>query len=343
MTLSAWGSDATQLFFSLTPERVLTAIESHGFRCTGRCLALNSYENRVYEVEIELEDDSAATTEKHLYANKRVIKFYRPGRWNRDQILEEHRFLQDLEAVEIPVVAPLQFAGETLFVEKESQIYYAIYAKFSGRAPDELQIDQLTQVGRLLGRIHRVGASRAAEHRIKLNGATYGRANVEFLLAQNFVPEDLRENYRQLTSEICALADQELPKHPVQRIHGDCHLGNLLWNARGPFFLDFDDMVVGPCVQDLWLALPFRGAENQEKRDALLDGYAQMHEWNPASLRIVEILRALRMIHFSAWIARRWEDPAFPSAFPEFGSQKYWSSQIIDLREQLGWIRHDLA
>ncbi|MCM2279448.1 MAG: serine/threonine protein kinase [Oligoflexia bacterium] len=324
--LTAWGEEQTRFFFELTPDRVLRAVEAAGFACTGRCTALNSFENRVYDVE--LEEPRA----------RRVAKFYRPGRWSREQILEEHRFLLDLVEAEIPAIAPLAFSdGETLKFSPSGAdgqgIWYALFPKVGGRSPDELTDEQLVRIGRLLGRIHNVGAARPAAHRLRISPSTYGRENLRWLVAGNWLPVELATRYRLAVERICELAEPLFAAAPTHRIHGDCHFGNLLWNPEGPFFLDFDDMLVGPAVQDLWLLVPGRDEEALRRRELLLSGYEEMRAFDRSTLRLVEALRALRIVHYSAWIARRWGDPAFPAAFPEFGSYRYWADESVELHD----------
>jgi Ser/Thr protein kinase RdoA (MazF antagonist) len=331
MTQGAWGDEKTKFFFELTPDRVLEAVEAAGLRCTGRCLALNSFENRVYDVEIEGEAGNTRV----------VVKFYRPGRWTREQILEEHEFLKDLQAAEIPAIAPLTFPDDgTTLKATQSGIWYTLFPKVGGRSPDEFTDEQLLRIGRLLARVHSVGASKAAPHRIKINPATYGWANLELLL-KGFVPAEYRGRYEGAVRSILEIAEPLFAKAPSpMRLHGDCHPGNLLLNGEGHFFfLDFDDMVVGPPVQDVWLLVPGRDADSRAQREVLLEGYSEMRVFDRATLKLLEPLRALRFIHYSAWIARRWEDPAFPAAFPEFGSHAYWADETADLEEQLRVIR----
>lgn len=317
-----------QTFFSLTPDRVMDAVEAGGLRCTGRCMALNSFENRVYDVELE-------------DGTRRVAKFYRPGRWSEAQVREEHQYLADLVAAEIPAIAPLAFPdGDTLKQMPGAEIRYALFPKVGGRAPDELSPEQLRWIGRLLGRIHSVGAGRKAPGRVTLTPQSYGRENLEFLLGRGFVPMDFEKRYRDAAEKICAIGDRLMgvgtSGFASQRIHGDCHLGNLLWNTQGPFFLDFDDMVNGPAVQDLWLLIPRgSGEERAQALENLLEGYEEMYHFDRRSLKWIELLRALRFIHYSAWLARRWEDPAFPLAFPQFGSHRYWNDETADLERQL--------
>ncbi|MBM4251961.1 MAG: serine/threonine protein kinase [Deltaproteobacteria bacterium] len=331
-TKSAWGDAHTQYFYQLTPDRILDAVESStGLRCTGRAMALNSMENRVYELEIELDHTPASPSERFL-----IAKFYRPGRWSEAQIRDEHTFLADLADLEIPVVAPRQFVdGDTLHKLKDADIYYAVFAKVGGRSPDELSDDQLTQVGRLLARIHNVGATKLAPHRIVLSPTTYGINNLQQLLDDKIIPQELSSAYAETVRSICAIATPWFATTAIHRIHGDCHLGNLLQGREQLFFVDFDDMVMGPAVQDIWLLIPGRDSYAKRQLSILLDGYCSMRDFDHQSLRLIEALRALRFVHFSAWIGRRWQDPAFPRAFPQFGTPSYWQGQLRDLREQL--------
>jgi Ser/Thr protein kinase RdoA (MazF antagonist) len=336
---SAWGDSKTQFFFSITPDRVLEAVESGGLRTTGRCIQLNSFENRVYDVELETEEKSQSPQ------NRRIVKFYRPGRWSRDAILDEHQFLADLRAAEIPAIAPLAFSdGSTLKVTPEGEIFYALFPKVGGRAPDELTDDQLIRIGMLLARIHNVGAQRRAPHRVELNAHTYGLQNLEYLLA-HWIPLQFKSQYEKIVRDICEKTEKLfglLPATAIQRVHGDCHFGNLLWNQDGPFFLDFDDMVRAPAIQDIWLLTPGRDADARRQRDILLDGYEQMRAFDRSTLKLIEPLRALRFVHYTAWIARRWEDPAFPAAFPEFNSHSYWADETKDLADQWELIKEIL-
>jgi Ser/Thr protein kinase RdoA (MazF antagonist) len=328
---------ATQFFFELTPERILDSAEAAGLRCTGRCLALNSMENRVYEVEIEVEDESTITSRFDLF---RVVKFYRPGRWTKEQILEEHSFLAELERADIPVAAPLPFEdGSTLKLVEGSNIWCSVFPKIGGRSPDEPGIEELERIGRLLARLHNVGQARPAANRLRLTPELYGIANMRFLYDQGFLPEEMKDSYKRLVESICAIVEPWFKEVDYQRIHGDCHFGNILWNTHGPCLLDFDDMVMGPCVQDLWLILPGRDEETKRQLQVLLAAYESMRSFDRGSLRLIEPLRALRFIHYSAWIARRWQDPAFQRVFTHFGSPGYWNGQLADLREQLMYIQ----
>lgn len=346
----AWGDDKTKFFFELTPDRVLDALEASGLRSTGRCMALNSFENRVYD--IELEPESAEALGEAVKAqgsataaggNRRVvIKFYRPGRWSREQILEEHEFLSDLREAEIPAIAPLPFQDGTTLKATPSGIWYSVFPKVGARAPDEFTDEQLLRVGRLLGRVHNVGAAKKAKHRIEITPATYGWANLEYLL-KNWVPADFSARYETTVRKILKTSEPWFEGVATQRVHGDCHPGNLLLDGEGHFFfLDFDDMGVGPPAQDVWLLVPGRDRDSRAQRELLLEGYAEMRAFDRArQLRLIEPLRAMRFIHYTAWIARRWEDPAFPAAFPEFNSHAYWADETADLEEQLRVIESD--
>ncbi|NDC38563.1 MAG: serine/threonine protein kinase [Proteobacteria bacterium] len=293
-------------------------------------------ENRVYEVEIETADEAPADPASRF----RIVKFYRPGRWSQEQILEEHQFLSDLAAQEVPACAPLSFTdGSTLKLAPEINIWYAVFPKVRGRAPEELSDEQLAWMGRLLARLHLVGAQRPAPNRLCLTPEQYGLKNLEFLERSKTLPMESASAYSTAVKEICRLSEPLFRGIATQRIHGDCHQGNILWGASGPFFVDFDDMVTGPCVQDLWLIVPGRDTEAKIQMDILLEGYEQMRSFDRRELRLIEPLRALRYIHFSAWIARRWQDPYFQRTFTQFGTNAYWEGQLADLREQLELIQ----
>ncbi len=313
-------------FFNLTPDVILHLVESLGLNPTGHCFALNSLENRVYSVKLE--------GDKNI-----VVKFYRPGRWTKEQILEEHKFLFDLQDSEVPVCAPRIFQEESLF--EKAGIYCAIWNRTGGRAPEELSSEELKMLGRYLGRLHNVGASKSAKHRIQLSAEKYGQEPLRFLIEKGFIPVTLQKKYSGLVNEISEVYESFLGDEPFIRIHGDCHKGNILKGENGFFFLDFDDFLSGPAVQDIWMVLPPQNAEGIVARDILLSGYREFRDFNDASLRLIEVLRSLRYIHYSAWIARRWEDPSFPNAFPHFGDEEYWTKEIKDLEVQLGFIYGD--
>ncbi len=331
------SDERTLFFFELTPERILQSVESAGYQCTGRCMAMNSFENRVYDLELENEQGSGGAVQR----NKIVAKFYRPGRWTKEQILEEHQFLLDLQEAEIPVIAPIPFPdGETLKLTLQGEIFYALFPKVGGRAPDEFTPEQLRQVGRLTARIHTVGAARKALHRRTLMPETYNRVELNWMLSGNLIPLEFRSRYTQLVLEILKVAQAQFQNVPMHRVHGDCHPGNLLWHpTQGAFFLDFDDMMNAPAAQDLWLLVPGRDEESLRMREHLLEGYEEMRGLDRTQLKLVESLRALRFIHYSVWLAQRWADPAFPRAFPQFGTHRYWQDETEDLERQLALIQ----
>jgi Ser/Thr protein kinase RdoA (MazF antagonist) len=311
----------SEFFFKLTPDRVLQAVEAGGFEPTGHCTPLTCLENRVYD--LRLRDES------HV-----VVKFYRPGRWSREAILDEHRFLQELRAAEIPVCAPLAFPGGGSLRQVEG-IHYAIWPRTGGRSPDELSDPQVAILGRLLARIHNVGAAGRAEHRTRLDAGSAALEPLRFLEEERFLPRECGRRYRAAVGEAAALYEAWSGGVPVHRIHGDCHAGNLLYGDEGWFFLDFDDFAVGPAVQDVWMLLPGRDAEGARQRALLIDAYRQFREFDPRWLRLVEPLRAFRFVFYAAWIARRWRDSAFPAAFPHFGSPSYWENETRDLEEHV--------
>jgi Ser/Thr protein kinase RdoA (MazF antagonist) len=298
----------------------MQAVERGGFKPTGYCQALNSYENRVYD--LAQEDGS------HI-----VAKFYRPGRWSRDQILEEHELLFDLRRDEIPVCAPLPLAGGNTIGEILG-ICYAVWPRTGGRAPDEPSDTMLEMLGRLLARIHNGCAAKKAEHRLELTGRSYGLDPLA-LLEGRFLPAHLADRYRNAVRAVVEIYDALRKDVPFHRIHGDCHLGNILQGSEGWFFLDFDDFLTGPAVQDLWMLVPARDKEGLRQREVFLAAYRQFRDFQDSWLRLIEPLRALRFIRYAAWIAERWEDPAFPAAFPHFGTTKYWEDETRDLEAQV--------
>ena len=299
----------TTSFASLTPDRVLDAVEVGGLRSTGRCLPLRAFENRVYEVE--LEDES-----------RLVVKFYRPGRWSRETILDEHAFLAELAAAELPVVPPLDLGTGSTLVDVDG-IFYAAFPRVRGRTLDEADDERLRQIGRLIGRVHAIGAARDAPHRPRLTVERYVHEPVEVLRAGGFVREPLAGRYRDVALRIADAVAKPLAGARTQRIHGDLHWGNVIWAMDGPILLDFDDCLVGPPVQDLWLLSRGESEEARKGRARLLEGYEIFRELDRSTLALAEPLRALRIIYMSAWIARRWDDQSFRSGFPAFGTDNY--------------------
>lgn len=318
----------------LTPDAVIDALEGLGLACDGRLQALSSYENRVYQAH--LEDGQVV-----------VAKFYRPDRWSEAQILEEHAFAAELLAAEVPVVAPLLLQGRSL--HQHAGFQFAVCPRRGGRPPELDDEEVLEWIGRFLARLHTVGAARPFAQRPALDLQSFGREPMDWLLAHDMVPLDVQSAWQRRCEEALAL----IAGHAALtggatdirrlRLHGDCHPGNILWTPdRGPHFVDLDDAVMGPVVQDLWMLLPGAGDEPDAARrllNAVLDGYEQIAEFDDRELRLVEPLRTMRMIHHSAWLARRWGDPAFPLAFPWFGTPNYWLDQVAKLREQLEAMR----
>jgi Ser/Thr protein kinase RdoA (MazF antagonist) len=307
----------------LSPDRALDALEAAGWPPDGRLLALNSYENRVYQMGVD-------------GGQPVVVKFYRPQRWSDAQILEEHAFTRELADHDLSCVAPLaNSAGETLFFEAGHRL--AVFPRQGGHPP-EVDIEaNLVILGRALGRIHAVGCARSFEHRLGLDARRFGHDSREFLMASNFVPAEMVDAYTSTTEHLLARIDQ-LTIPARGRIHGDSHLGNLLWRDDVPHFVDFDDAVNGPEVQDLWMLLSGERDERTRQLSKLLEGYETFHHFDYAQLGLIEGLRTLRLMYHAAWIGRRWHDPAFPRAFPWYDSIKYWSDHVLDLREQLALL-----
>ena len=310
-------------YAALTPDCILDALESTGLVADGRLLALNSYENRVYQVGLE---DAAPV----------VVKFYRPGRWSDAAILEEHAYTQELAAQEIPVVAPLMLKGMTL--HHHAGFRFAIYPKQGGRTPEFDQTDTLRRIGRFLGRIHAVGARSDFVHRPTLDLQTFGFEPRDFLGRGGWLPPDLQPAWAGVVDHALQSAahcfDRAGPLRHV-RLHGDCHAGNVLWTDAGPHFVDFDDSRMGPAVQDLWMLLSGERESQEAQLREVLAGYATFADFDRRELHLVEALRTLRLIHYAAWLASRWEDPAFPAAFPWFNTAQYWQARILELREQI--------
>ncbi|MES0371522.1 MAG: serine/threonine protein kinase [Mariprofundaceae bacterium] len=308
-------------FYNLGPEQVLQAIESIGFDCDGGQMALNSYENRVYQIGIE--------GEKPV-----VAKFYRPNRWKDEAILEEHQFTLELNELEIPVVPPLVIDGETLFTHNNYR--FSLYPLRGGRAPDLENMAQLKQMGRFMGRIHALGAAAPFKHRPTLNVEHFGDDSYSYLLDHGFIPAELEAAYETLAEDLLNHIESVFEKITSShiRLHGDCHPGNILWTDSGPHIVDFDDARMGPAVQDFWMFLTGNRDHCEAALSEFLEGYTQFFDFDLRQLAMVEGLRTLRMMHYAAWLARRWDDPAFKYAFPWFNTQNYWEEHILSLKEQ---------
>ncbi len=320
-------------FAELTPDRVLDTLQDFGVLGDGRLLQLNSYENRVFQVGL---DDGGMV----------VAKFYRPGRWTTDQILEEHDFAHELLAAEVPVVAPItltcsdasRLRGVPPTLGCDGDIRVAVCPRKGGRGPELEDPEVLTWIGRFLGRLHSVGSRRAFSHRTTLGVEQTGRQAQRWLLEHDIIPPDQIRPWQQACEQALDLAQAAFDRVDgltLRRLHGDCHIGNILWTPDGPHFVDLDDACMGPAVQDFWMLLSGDPQQRQAQLYALLDGYESIIDFDWRELRLIEALRALRMVHHSAWLARRWHDPAFPAAFPWFGNGTYWQQQTDLLRQQI--------
>jgi Ser/Thr protein kinase RdoA (MazF antagonist) len=307
----------------LTPDLVLDAVEACGYLSDARILALNSYENRVYQIGIE-------------GSSPLIAKFYRPERWTSAQILEEHEFTQALNDLEISVVPPMiDEAGKTL--HEFQGFRFALYPRQGGHAPNLDDFDALVSLGRSLGRIHALGKARLFTHRPNLNLQSFARDSYDYLLTNNFIPSSLINAYKTLGADLisrCETIFSRVHYTPI-RLHGDCHPGNILWREEVPHFVDFDDARNGPAIQDLWMLLSGEREQQTAQLSEVLDGYQEFCDFDFAELPLIEALRTLRIMHYSAWLARRWSDPAFPRHFPWFNTERYWAEHILELREQL--------
>ncbi len=314
---------------SLTPDTVIDAVESLGYLSDARILALNSYENRVYQVGIE--DETPV-----------IVKFYRPNRWSREQILEEHSFAQELADLDISVIPPIpDKAGITL--QEYAGFMFSIYVRKGGHAPELDNMDHLFSLGQLMGRIHKAGSIRTFSYRNEISMQSYAVNSAAYLLENDVIPASLIPAYetlsRDLIDRLNVIDNNNKPE--IIRLHGDCHVGNILCRDDMFHFVDFDDCINGPAIQDLWMFLSGDRNSQTAQLSELMDGYNEFHEFNPAELNLVEYLRTLRLMNYSAWLARRWQDPAFPIAFPWFNSERYWADHILELREQMSVLQEE--
>ncbi len=320
---------AQHAYESLTPDTVIDAVESLGYLSDARILALNSYENRVYQVGIEDEQPV-------------IVKFYRPERWSREQILEEHAFAQELAELDISVVPPMRNShGNTLHTF--AGFHFSIFIRKGGRAPELDNLDHLFRLGQLMGRIHKVGSIHTFSFRNEMSLQHFGIDNAAYLLENDIIPKSLRPAYETLSRDIIdrLIAIETTVSPEIIRLHGDCHPGNILCRDDIFHFVDFDDCINGPAIQDLWMFLNGDRQNQMAQLAELIEGYNEFHEFNPAELNLIEYLRTLRLINYSTWLARRWSDPAFPMAFPWFNTERYWADHILELREQMAALEEE--
>jgi len=308
---------------NLTPGVILDSVESLGLLTDGRFLALNSYENRVYQVGIE-------------DAQPIIAKFYRPNRWHDAAILEEHQFAADCVEQEIPLIAPLQYKQTTL--HRFNDFRFSLYKRYGGHAPNLDNPEHLEWLGRFIGRLHAVGSRFPFQHRLTLTPATFGHASLKFLLEHNFIPDEIKHNYQLAAQQVLEIVDQQFTAYqhlPLIRLHGDLHIGNILWTDKGPHIVDLDDCMTGVAIQDIWMLLSGSDNEMVIQLNTIIKGYSQFYDFDPASLNLIEALRSLRILNYSAWLARRWHDPTFPLNFSWFNEPRYWEEQLYTLREQI--------
>jgi Ser/Thr protein kinase RdoA (MazF antagonist) len=325
-------------FGGLDPEIVVAAVASMGLEPDGRLLPLNSYENRVYRVGIE----PAAVVDEHplLVPDAVVVKFYRPGRWTDAQIREEHDFAAELTAAELPVAAPLYFAGESLHWYQHFR--FALFSCLRATAPDLDAPGARPLLGRTLGRMHAMGSQHTFRHRESLAHMRFGERARESVLELGIIPAPIDQRYADVTQELIELVRDRWQNSEAQRpirLHGDCHLGNILWSKNGPVFVDLDDCLMGPRVQDLWMFCSGSPMQQQLEWTQVIEGYAQFADFDYAEVALIESLRAIRMMNHAAWLATRWPDPAFPRAFPWFAETRYWEQHVADLAEQIEAVR----
>lgn len=317
-------------FSALTPDIILNALDRIGLHSDGRLLALNSYENRVYQVGIE---GGPAV----------VAKFYRPNRWSDAAILEEHAFVKELVQHEIPVVPAMTFE-ENKSLQEIGGFRFSVFTRQGGRVPELEDPEKLEWMGRFIGRIHAIGSLKPFKERPTLNIISFGHEPRSYLLGNDFIPPDLIDAYSSVSAHALDAVErcfERAGKLKTLRLHGDCYPGNILWTDDGPHFVDFDDSRMGPAVQDLWMLLAGDRADMTVQLKHLLTGYRIFYDFNVGELHLIEALRTLRLIHYSAWIARRWDDPAFPLAFPWFNTPRYWQDRIIELREQIALMNEE--
>ncbi|MGH1432067.1 MAG: serine/threonine protein kinase [Neptuniibacter sp.] len=319
--------DSEHPFERLDPSFLIDAIETKGYWCDGRTFPLNSYENRVYQVGIEEEQPL-------------IAKFYRPDRWSREQILEEHEFSFELAEQELPVVTPIRDdSGESLYEYKG--FMFSLFPRKGGHAPELDNPDNLFILGRLLGRMHSIGSVKSFQHRPEINSQNFGHDSAAFI-SEHFIPAELKAAYDSLCRDLLQAIDEILARTgdvKKIRVHGDCHSGNMLWRDDAPHFVDFDDSRMAPAMQDIWMLLSGDRFEQTAQLSEIVDGYNEFYDFQTRELQLIEVLRTLRIMHYSAWLARRWNDPAFPHSFSWFNTVRYWSEHVLELREQMALLQ----
>ncbi len=329
-------ADSTELaddYSRLDPNTIIDAVESLGYLSDARLLALNSYENRVYQIGIE---DSVLL----------IAKFYRPHRWSDQQILEEHQFSTELAELDIPVIPPLYLkqadTGQTNSLFYFAGYRFSLYQCHGGRAPELTNLDHLYRLGKFMGRIHSVGKSRPFQHRPTLSIDSFIIRPHQYILDNNFLPDLYIPSYKAIVADILEHVESKYAQcqPDIIRLHGDCHPGNILWTDDGPHFVDFDDSRNGPAIQDLWMLLSGEPHEQKIQLREVLEGYKEFCDFNPAELNLIEALRSMRIIHYAGWLAKHWNDPAFPKAFPWFNTETFWGEHILQLKEQLAALQN---
>jgi len=324
------ASDSEHDFARLDPTLIIDSVESLGLQSDARIFPLNSYENRVYQIGME---------DHQPFGPKIIGKYYRPERWTHEQILEEHRFTDELAQLEIPVVAPLRFNEQSLL--EYQRFRFALYPQRGGRTAELENSEHLQWIGRFLGRIHLAAASHSFVHRPHISIEDFAINSSRYLLEQHFIPDYLLDAYQSLSEDLIRLLQQRFDGVDYQsiRLHGDVHRGNILWTDEGPHFVDFDDCRSGPAIQDIWMLLSGDRPEQQQQFNHVLDGYFEFAELRPGELQLIEPLRCLRLMHYAGWLAKRWNDPTFPMNFPWFNTSHYWEQHILELREQYALLQ----
>jgi len=314
------------VYARLTPDLVLDALENIGYHSDARIYTLNSYENRVYQVGLEEGDPL-------------IVKFYRPERWSDEQILEEHQFSQTLMELDVPIVAPVSKQGQTLF--DFDGFRFAVYPRKAGRAPELDDDDNLHTLGQHIGRIHALGKEKEFAFRPELSIESFGIESRNYILEHDFIPKDLRPAYESICEHLLEIIKERFEQNPFTniRLHGDCHVGNILWRDDRPNFVDLDDARNGPAIQDLWMLLSGDRARRTVQLANIFEGYEMFCEFSPRELNLIEALRTLRIMHYAYWLAKRWDDPAFPKHFPWFNTERYWAEHILELKEQLSELQ----